>query len=357
MASAGDIPIIGSAVLTCGVLLACPRSRRAEGAGALAAVSLAVTAAYRGPAENGAALWWLAEFATSLLLLRVVARRAPARAALAAGTALTAAVIALPLRLTLHVVPPATTRGAVLGCLFCAMAAAAAAAAGAYPRYLDARRARAVEHARRLQRLDLARDLHDFVAHDVSGIVVQAQAAQVSGDPRVALAALRRIEDAGVRAMASMDRTVRVLHDDRDDHDPRYTLSDLPDLADRFAESTAAEVHLVVQADPPGEASATAYRVIVEALTNVRRHAAGAAAVEVAVTEVPGPAVRVTVTDDGPGGTSRAHRTPGEGGRGLAGLAERVEAGGGEFAAGPRGERGWRVSALLPLPARAGSRS
>jgi signal transduction histidine kinase len=86
---------------------------------------------------------------------------------------------------------------------------------GVHLRSVDALRIRAVADARRAQRLDLARDLHDFVAHDVSGIVAQAQAAQliISHDSGVALTALKRIEQAGLKALASMDNTVHMLHD------------------------------------------------------------------------------------------------------------------------------------------------
>jgi signal transduction histidine kinase len=93
--------------------------------------------------------------------------------------------------------------------------ALAAVGAGVHLRSVDALRIRAVGDARRAQRLDLARDLHDFVAHDVSGIVAQAQAAQLvtSHDPGAALTALQRIEQAGLNALASMDNTVHMLHD------------------------------------------------------------------------------------------------------------------------------------------------
>ncbi|MYS66635.1 hypothetical protein GTW66_22215 [Streptomyces sp. SID5473] len=91
---------------------------------------------------------------------------------------------------------------------------AVAVGAGAYPRRAADRRRQAVDEARREQRLRLSRDLHDFVAHDISGIVVQAQAARfvAEADPGQALAALERIERAGLNALASMDRTVAMLH-------------------------------------------------------------------------------------------------------------------------------------------------
>ncbi|MEW2358061.1 histidine kinase [Spirillospora sp. NPDC029432] len=315
-------------------------------AGAAGAGSLVGTLLYQGPAGNGTGAWWLAETAVALVLLHLVVRRADARSAALAGAALAAAVTVLPLRLTLHAVPPATTRGALLGCLFCGLVAAVAAGTGLYLRSLDARRTRSVAEARRAQRLDLARDLHDFVAHEVGGMIVQAQAARIGGDPA---AALGRIEEAGVRAMASLDRTVRMLHDGGPRDEPPHGLDELPALVDRFRESSAARVRLAVDAGtPPPEVAATAYRVVVEALTNVRRHAPGAAAVDVSVTSA-GPAVRVTVTSDGRRGVRRDRR---RGGLGLPGLAERVEALGGDFGAGPAGERSWEVTAVIPVRSR-----
>lgn len=96
---------------------------------------------------------------------------------------------------------------------FFALGAAAAAATGGGLRTLETRRIRAVHEARRSQRLQLAGDLHDFVAHDVSGIVVLAQAAQVIGAdrPEEVLPLLRQIEASGLQALGSMDRTVHML--------------------------------------------------------------------------------------------------------------------------------------------------
>ncbi|WP_143228134.1 sensor histidine kinase [Actinomadura meyerae] len=330
------------------LMLAFPDARPGAVAGAAGAASLAATLAYRGPAGNRTAGWWLAETAAAVVVLHLVVRRAEARPAVLAGTVVAAAVTALPLRLTLHVVPPASARGALLGCLLCGLGAAVAAGTGLYLRSLDARRSRAVAEARRAQRLDLARDLHDFVAHEVGGMIVQAQAAQVGGDTA---AALKRIEAAGARAMASLDRTVHMLHDDGPRDDP-HGLDELPGLVDGFSAPGGPRVRLAMDdVAPPPEVSATAYRLVVEALTNVRRHARGAASVDVSVSAT-GSALRVAVTDDAPRARAGLLRERRRGGLGLAGLAERVEALGGDFGAGPAGDRGWRVVALLPLRSR-----
>ncbi|GAA3792749.1 hypothetical protein GCM10022226_10020 [Sphaerisporangium flaviroseum] len=257
------------------------------------------------------------------------------------------------------------------------MSAALAATVGLYLRSLDDHRARSVRAARQAQRTQLARDLHDFVAHDVSGMLAQAQVGRILAeqDPQQAAAAFQRIEQAALQALASMDRTVRMLHDADDlaageaaGRTPLPALADLRELADRFSFSGTAVVHLDIDArlkDPngvvPREVAATAYRIVVEALTNVRRHAVTANRVEVTVRrtrtvgDLTGHALEVTVTDDARTGLAPAGHVLGTAGRGggfgLAGLTERVEALGGKLAAGPYAPHGWRVAATMPLAA------
>ncbi|GAA2830766.1 hypothetical protein GCM10010522_56240 [Kribbella solani] len=322
---------------------------------------------YRGPADNGTGAWWLAEFVVSLGVVGVLARRG----ALAGGVALVVAIGASPLRLTLHLVPAVSARGVVIGCALCGGLAIVAAGIGWYLRSIEVRRTRAVLAARETQRLELARDLHDFVAHDVSGMVVQAQAALLVTDPVVTQDALRRIEAAGLRAMESMDRTVQLLHA----AEAPYGFADLRALTERF---TAPRATLELAVDSaPGPIEATVYRVVAEALTNVRRHAPGASTVEVVVTQT-STGLRLTVTDDGPaarkpkrdghsglGPSGRRRGSTGlsgprgqrgglsgprgrRGGLGLVGLGERVDALGGELTAGPVDGRGWRVVAVFP---------
>ncbi|MFJ3204672.1 sensor histidine kinase [Streptomyces sp. NPDC086989] len=167
------------------------------------------------------------------------------------------------------------------------------------------RRQRLVVETRRSQQLELARDLHDFVAHDVSGIVAQAQAARfvATADPGQALSALERIEAAGLNALASMDRMVKTLHE-ADGGDARPPGADavaplpgvdgLAALVAQFSSAgpaLAARLHVAPGAtDGLSRATgSTAYRVVVEALTNVRRHAPGASRVEV-TSPLPAPA-------------------------------------------------------------------
>lgn len=359
------------------VLIAWPSDGRLSTAvtGVVGVVSLATTAAVpilgRTYTEQRAGGWVLAEAAALLVLITVVVRVAPGRAALISGGLAGAAATTWILRFGFWP-PSAMTLAGFTGW---ALLALLALSAGLYLRSLDTRRARSVSAARRVQRLLLARDLHDFVAHDVSEILAQAQAGQIiaEGDPRSAAATFRRIEQAALQALAAMDRTVHMLHDADDPAAgrttvaPLPTLLDLPELTDRFSSSGTAAIRLDI--DPrltepgsgiPREVATTVYRVVVEALTNVRRHARTADRVEVTVRHgrrttggVAEATVEVTVTDDARTDAeppAHAPLSPGRrGGLGLPGLTERVRTLGGTLTAGPRAPSGWRVTGVLPL--------
>ncbi|NUO41080.1 MAG: sensor histidine kinase, partial [Streptomyces sp.] len=103
-----------------------------------------------------------------------------------------------------------------------------------------------------------------------------------------------------------------------------------------------------VPADLPHEVQAAAFRVVQEALTNVRRHAADATRVDVRL-RLDGGRLVVSVADDGRGGTQLPDAAHG-GGFGLVGLKERVTALGGELTAGPREGHGWEIRAVFPPP-------
>ncbi|MEX5719575.1 sensor histidine kinase [Geodermatophilus maliterrae] len=364
----GLIPAVPLAVALGGasaVLSGWPRSRSwLAGVALLAsAVSLATTSArfltsYRFPPT--AALLGLVEVAALALVLVLAVRWLPLRPLVPAGVLVAAAVGTWILR----IVPESTPLG-LLGALSSwSPVPVVAALAGGYGRRADRRRRLAVQEARRAQRLDLARDLHDFVAHDVTGIVVQAQAAQLVGaeDPQAALDALRRIEEAGQQALASMDEALQVLRTEPDGAVPdddgavgRGGLAELPQLLARFADSGGpavdAQVDRRLVEGLPARVSAVAYRIVVEGLTNVRRHATHAREVSVRIDDGgAGDALTVSIVNDLPqGGEVLAARDPGVGGAGLAELAQLVRDQGGELTAGP--ERGnWRLTARLPLP-------
>jgi signal transduction histidine kinase len=223
-----------------------------------------------------------------------------------------------------------------------------AVAAGVYMRAVDARRARAIAEARRAQRLDLARDLHDYVAHDISEIVALAQAGQVlAGDGSAPVREVfARIERAGVMGLESMDRTVRMLHE-HPATTPAPTLADLSELVERFQAAGSVAVRLDVEPGVPRDLIPTIYRLVTEALTNVRRHAATATHVDVSVRDG-GDRVTVSVVDDA---RDRRASPPQRGGFGLAGLAAGVEALGGTFTAGPGDPHGWTMTAVFPRKA------
>ncbi|WP_207620924.1 sensor histidine kinase [Streptosporangium minutum] len=310
---------------------------------AAAAMSLVVDAVHGGPAPLSA-LWMPLEFAALLVLLYRSVRRSPPRHAALAGSALGVAIVMLPLRFTLWRVPQLAPEASVLACLTAFFPAVFVVGGALYLRLLEDRRNREVAVARRAQRLDVARDLHDFVAHEVTGIVLEAQAAQLGGSDAVLL---KRIEEAGLRALESMDHMVGTLRDP-DERGPStrvYGLADLPDLVTRFAATGRVRADLDLQPELAAsrEAEGAIYLIVLEALTNVRRHAPDAARVTVEVRG--GTTIGVTVVNDGGSGAPLAAARRG-GGTGLAGLAERIAATGGSLSAGPY-EKGWRVIAHI----------
>ncbi|MFG2982889.1 sensor histidine kinase [Streptomyces sp. NPDC048258] len=291
--------------------------------------------------------WTLAGMAVLLPLLALVARWSPVRSGSLAGAVGVAAVALWPVPLVWATGSWLDIGGAAA---FWLLPALAAVGAGGYLRRQAARMRRAVRDARRDQQLELARDLHDFVAHDVSAIVVQAQAARfvAAQDPGQAVRALERIETAGLSALESMDRTVHALQEAAGGPTaPVPGLAQLPELVERF-EGGSLDADPAAVRELSREADTTAYRVAVEALTNVRRHAPGAAVVRVAMRRA-GAAIELSVTNSaaarGAGGLlPRIRRS----GTGLAGLRGRVEAAGGTLRAGADADGGWRVCAVFP---------
>jgi signal transduction histidine kinase len=303
--------------------------------------SIALTAGLRltGTEVPESAGWWnLAELAVLLILTGASARLSPPRWAVVACACSNTAITVWLLRFGPLEAP----------WLLFVPVAGIAVAVGGYLRATDHRRVRAVARARRAQRLDLARDLHDYVAHDISEMVALAQAGQVlAGDGAASVRdLLARIERAGIAGLESMDRTVRMLHD-RPSTAPAPSLPDLPELAERFAAAGSVTVRLDVDQGVPRDLGPTIYRLVSEALTNVRRHARTATHVDVRVRD-DGGQVAVSVADDAPG---RPAPAPQRGGFGLAGLTARVEALGGTLAAGPGEPHGWTLTATLPRKA------
>jgi len=224
---------------------------------------------------------------------------------------------------------------------------------GAYLRSLDKLRRETQEEVRQAERLELAREMHDFVAHHVTGMVVLAQAAQVTDtDPKRAFA---DIEEAGLAALTSMRRMVKMLRNDDGGAgtNPLGDLAQIEDLVERFnREGTDATCfispELAGTAVAP-EIAATAHRIVREALTNVRKHARGATRVRVVVAAASGHGLEVSVRDDGR--AARGRLAESGAGMGLLGLGERIEAVGGQLRAQTRPEGGWETAAWLPRAA------
>lgn len=230
----------------------------------------------------------------------------------------------------------------------------AALGVGLLLRYLDVRRRDAIDAARRDERLQLARELHDVVAHHITGIVIQAQAARLVGakHPKTVPSTLAEIESAGSDALAAMRRVIGLLREGDDAGGRSPSPEQLGDLVARFmAHGPAVDLHLPGRpSEPPWppEVGTAVYRIIQEALTNIARHAPAARSVTITVSDDPS-GVTVEVADDAPTG---AVRFADSGGYGLIGMRERVEALDGSLSAGPRPSGGWVLHATLPLPAR-----
>jgi signal transduction histidine kinase len=207
---------------------------------------------------------------------------------------------------------------------------------------------------RNQERVALARELHDTVAHHVSAIAVQAQAGGVVAglQPERAAEVLAAIESEASRTLAEMRSMVRVLREEAEPTEqgaafsPQLGVADLPALARADATPTV-EVSLdgsLTRLARPVDVAL--YRLAQESLTNAVRHARGATRVGIDVRRE-GDAVRLRVSDDG-------KREPGpapEPGFGLLGMAERAQLLGGSLSAGPGPEGGWVVEAVLPVAA------
>jgi signal transduction histidine kinase len=216
-------------------------------------------------------------------------------------------------------------------------------------------RVRAAEAQRAVQdeRLRIARELHDVVAHHVSMVVVQAEAASVSA-PAGPRAALEAIGETARGALTELRRLLGVLRaSDRD-----LALAPQPGIAQLdalIAQVCTAGLPVTLRVEgqvrplPPG-VDLSVFRIVQEALTNSLRHAGPARAT--VVVRYGADCVDVEVTDDGQGPAAGGRTPAGDGaeaGHGLVGIAERVGMLGGSLRTGPRPQGGFFVSAQLPI--------
>jgi signal transduction histidine kinase len=273
-----------------------------------------------------------------------------------------------------------------LGVLEAGAAAGLAWLVGSVVRGRRARAATVVERAAHLERerealtrqavaderLRIARELHDVVAHDLSVVVVHAQAVQsvLDRDPAQARALVAGIEETGREALVEMRHLLGVLRDTHPDDRtaaaaadgapaagapvpgppvPQPGLDRLPALIDQV-NAAGVPVTLRVSGPPervPAAVQLSAYRIVQEALTNVLKHA-GVATATVDVDQE-GDVLHLTVTDAGRGAAAGLGVVPAGPGHGLVGMKERVGMFGGRLSAGPRPGGGFQVQAWIPL--------
>lgn len=226
------------------------------------------------------------------------------------------------------------------------------ATVGASVRYADKARRRGIDQIKLLEREQLARELHDTVAHHVSAIAIRAQAGRVvaATDPAAALEALAVIEHEASRTLAEMRTMVGALRQgDEPDLTPQRGVAEVAALATSSDERPCVEVELSGDLDGlQPSVDAAIFRLARESVTNAVRHARHATRVQVAVRGEPD-CVRMTVHDDGDPAPFDPRTATGFG---LVGMAERAKLLGGTVEAGPDRNRGWTVTAVLPRGAR-----
>ncbi|MFP3991427.1 sensor histidine kinase [Streptomyces sp. E11-3] len=222
--------------------------------------------------------------------------------------------------------------------------------------HAEALRAQAADRAVNAERLRIARELHDMVAHSIGIIAIQAGVGSrvIATQPAEAAKALGAIEATSRETLSGLRRMLGALRRPEPGQpaepsplEPAPGLADLDRLA---AATTAAGVHVTVRrlGEPrslPPEIDVSAYRIIQEAVTNVIRHA-GVPYCEVSLTHQDDE-LTIDVTNDGSSPATAPHTPTGYG---LIGMRERVTLLHGRFTAGPRPEGGFQVSARLPLP-------
>jgi signal transduction histidine kinase len=224
-----------------------------------------------------------------------------------------------------------------------------AAAEERYERLL-AQREQEARLAESRARSQIARELHDIVAHSLSVMVVQAEGgrAVAAKKPEAAQEALTTIAETGREALSEMRRIVGVLREDPDDSQvdfaPAPGLEDIPELVSRASDRAVFEVH----GQPPKAPAAlglTVYRVVQEALTNFLKHAGPEATARVTITYGMRD-ITIDVLDNGAGADAEPPGTPGHG---LRGMNERVASMGGQLVARARPGGGFQITAVLPI--------
>ncbi|GAB2940551.1 sensor histidine kinase [Nonomuraea sp. NPDC052634] len=222
-----------------------------------------------------------------------------------------------------------------------------------HARWLERERAAEAKVAAARERARIAREIHDIVSHSLSVVVVMADgaAAKAHSEPDRARQAMLAVRDTGRTALAEMRRMLGVLRDgEPGSHAPQPGIAHLDHLIEE-SKAVGLPVELAVRGrrvEVSAGLDLAVYRVVQEALTNVRKHAGpelGKVEVELHYGDT---SLRVRVTDDGRGVREGVPET-GPGGHGLVGMRERVTAYGGTLRAGPRPDGGFEVVAELPI--------
>jgi signal transduction histidine kinase len=208
------------------------------------------------------------------------------------------------------------------------------------------------------ERTRIARELHDVVAHQMTGVTLLAQGAGAVADtdPAATRAALVTIEQTSRAALVELRRLLGVLREDGPGQPsatgepverggPQPTLDDIDTLLHNSVFESS-EVHIALERPVPAGVQLSAYRIVQEALTNAARYACGSP-VRIEV-RTAGDHLEVAVSDEGPATRAARAVVPGSG-LGLTGMRERAELLGGHLTAGKRAGGGWTVEATLPL--------
>ncbi|QCX79160.1 Sensor histidine kinase DesK [Streptomyces sp. YIM 121038] len=285
-----------------------------------------------------------------LIALFAVALERPLRVALAAGV-----VTFIGLQVPGVSEDEPWVRAVIGDAVAVGMAVVGGCAARQWQRQLAVHRELLAAGAVAAERRRIARELHDVVAHHITAMQLMAGGARkvVQHDVALAQDALKSLEDSGRLALSEMRQLLDVLRTDDDTEGrPAAPQPDVTDLPRVIAESRQAGVDTELLVDGVRQELAptlglTVFRIVQEALTNIRKHALGARAT---VYLDYGPELlTVEIRDDGSG--SAAAPRKGRAGHGLVGMRERVALHGGTLETGPRPEGGFRVLATLPLPA------
>lgn len=211
-------------------------------------------------------------------------------------------------------------------------------------RYRSALRSAREREARLSERNDLARELHDSVAHHLTAIAVQTQAARyvAADNPQAAVDALPLIETSVRLAIDEMRQMVGILRSD-EAMTRAVSSTSMLDFEDSVGQPSVTVRGDHDLAAVPASVAAAAYRITQEAITNARRHADGVTFIDVDCS-IDAHRVELRIVNDGTPTTRRSG-----GGFGLVGMQERAEALGGTLEAGPHPSTGWSVAARLPL--------